>query len=86
MEREGLYASKKDLRRYELLRRVQDGTRVQVHGEGVPTLYTGPPTRYVHSHGAVIDAEDFDGAVKLLVEVTRRLDQETVAGLTRYEV
>ena len=25
-------------------------------------------------------------AVKLLVEVTRRLDQETVEGLTRYEV
>jgi putative aminopeptidase FrvX len=61
-----------------------DGTRVQVYGEGVPTLYIGPPTRYIHSHAGLIDVNDFDSAVKLLVEVTRRLDQETVAGLTRY--
>jgi endoglucanase len=63
-----------------------DGTRVQVHGEGVPTLYIGPPTRYIHSHAGLIDTDDFDGAVKLLVEVTRRLDRETVAGMTRYDV
>jgi len=63
-----------------------DGTRVQVHGQGVPTLYIGPPTRYVHSHAGLIDEGDFDGAVKLLVEVTRRLDEETVASLTRYDV
>ena len=62
-----------------------DGTRVQVHGEGVPTLYIGPPTRYIHSHAGLIDADDFDNAVKLLVEVTKRLDQNTVAGLTRYD-
>jgi endoglucanase len=61
-----------------------DGTRVQVYGEGVPTLYIGPPTRYIHSHAGLIDVDDFDNAVRLLVEVTRRLDQETVAGLTRY--
>jgi endoglucanase len=63
-----------------------DGTRVQVHGEGVPTLYIGPPARYVHSHAGLMDVDDFDKAVKLLVEVIRRLDQETVTGLTRYDL
>lgn len=62
-----------------------DGTRVQVHAEGVPTLYIGPPTRYIHSHAGLIDTDDFDNAVKLLVEVTKRLDRDTVAGFTEYE-
>ena len=33
----------------------------------------------------LIDADDFDSAVKLLVEVTKRLDRDTVAGFTKYE-
>jgi endoglucanase len=61
-----------------------DGTRVQVYGEGVPTMYIGPPVRYIHSHAGILDVGDFDSAVRLLVEVTRRLDQESVASLTRY--
>jgi len=62
-----------------------DGTRIQMHGEGVPTLYIGPPARYIHSHASIMDAADFDGAVKLLVEVIRRLDRKTVDSFTQYE-
>ena len=69
-----------------LERGTTDGTRIQVHGEGVPTLYVGPPARYVHSHAGIIDVDDFDNTLKLLVEVTRRLDGDVVADLTRYEV
>lgn len=63
-----------------------DGTRIQVHGQGVPTLYIGPPARYIHSHAGIVDGEDFDNAVKLLVAVVRKLDRDTVAGLTRYDL
>jgi putative aminopeptidase FrvX len=61
-----------------------DGTPIQVHGEGVPAVYLGVPTRYIHSHAGVIDETDFDQTVQLLVEVVMRLDGETVAGLTSF--
>lgn len=69
-----------------LERGTTDGARVQVQGKGVPTLYIGPPARYIHSHAGLIDEGDFNNTVTLLVEVTRRLNQETVAGLTRYDI
>jgi len=61
-----------------------DGTPIQVHGEGVPAVYLGVPTRYIHSHAGIIDETDFDQTVQLLVEVVMRLDGETVAGLTSF--
>jgi endoglucanase len=68
-----------------LERGTTDGTRVQVHGQGVPALYLGPPARYVHSHAGIIDEADFDHTVQLLVEVVSRLNQDAVADLTRFE-
>jgi endoglucanase len=59
-----------------------DGTPIQIHGEGVATLYIGPPARYIHSHAGIIDEADFDRSVQLLVEVTARLDAQTVAAFT----
>lgn len=61
-----------------------DGTPIQVHGEGVPSVYLGVPTRYIHSHAGITDETDFDHTVQLLVEVVMRLDGETVAGLTSF--
>jgi len=59
-----------------------DGTPIQIHGEGVSTLYIGPPSRYIHSHAGIIDEADFDRSVQLLVEVTTRLDAQAVAAFT----
>ncbi|HUU43426.1 MAG TPA: peptidase M28, partial [Planctomycetota bacterium] len=59
-----------------------DGGAVHIHGVGVPTLYLGIPTRYIHSHAGILHADDYDNAVKLLVALVRRLDRKTVAGLT----
>ena len=61
-----------------------DGTQVQVHGTGVPTLYLGPATRYVHSHASIMDEKDFDQTVHLLVETIVRLDQAAVAELVDF--
>ncbi|HZD58881.1 MAG TPA: M42 family metallopeptidase [Anaerolineae bacterium] len=58
-----------------------DGGRIHLHGIGVPTLVIGVPTRYIHSHVAVIDHNDFENTVKLLVEVIKRLDFDAVKNL-----
>lgn len=59
-----------------------DGTPIQIHGQGVASLYIGPPARYIHSHAGVIDEADYDQTVRLLVETVMRLDADTVSGLT----
>lgn len=59
-----------------------DGGAIHIHGVGVPTLYLGIPTRYIHSHAGIFHADDYTGAVKLLVALIKRLDRKTVADLT----
>ena len=59
-----------------------DGGPIHLHNEGVPTVVIGVPTRHIHSHNAMICREDYDQALKLVVALVKRLDAETVAGLT----
>jgi endoglucanase len=42
------------------------------------------PTRYLHSHTGIIDRGDFEGAVKLLIEVLLRLDKERVDRISSF--
>jgi endoglucanase len=58
-----------------------DAGRIHLHGTGVPSIVIGVPTRYIHSHVAVIDHNDFENTVKLMVEVIKKLDGETAKGL-----
>jgi endoglucanase len=44
----------------------------------------GVPARYIHSHNAIIDLNDYLHMVSLAVALTRRLDDATVKGLTRF--
>lgn len=46
--------------------------------DGAPCLYVGIATRYIHSHAGIIHKEDYENAVKLLTEVIKRLDKETI--------
>ena len=59
-----------------------DGAQIHLHNEGVPTVVIGVPTRHIHSHNAILCRDDYDQALKLLVELVKKLDAETVAGLT----
>ncbi|MFC1805824.1 M42 family metallopeptidase [Planctomycetota bacterium] len=58
-----------------------DGRPIHLHGIGVPTVYIGIATRYIHSHAGILHADDYDNAVKLIVEAIKRLDAKTVAAL-----
>ena len=58
-----------------------DAGSIHVTAKGVPALSIGIATRYIHSHAAMLHRDDFENAVKLVVEVIKRLDRETVDGL-----
>jgi putative aminopeptidase FrvX len=60
-----------------------DGAAIHLHGTGVPTVVIAVAARHIHSHGAIIHRDDYDRAVQLLRTLVARLDQDTVAGLTR---
>jgi endoglucanase len=59
-----------------------DGGPIHQHKSGVPTVVIGVPARHIHSHGAIIDRDDYDHAIELLTAVVAALDERTVASLT----
>ena len=58
-----------------------DAGAIHLSGEGVPCVVLGVPARYIHSHNAIIDLNDYLHMVTLATALVRRLDAETVAGL-----
>lgn len=58
-----------------------DAGRMHITGGGTPAVVLGVPSRYIHSHTAIIHRDDYDQLVKLLIAVIKRLDATTVAGL-----
>ena len=53
-----------------LQRGATDGRPIHLHGIGVPTVYIGIATRYIHSHAGILHADDYDNA-----EVAAAVDQ-----------
>lgn len=49
---------------------------------GAPAIVIGVPTRYIHSHAAIVDLSDIDNAVNLVLALIRRLDGATIKGFT----
>jgi endoglucanase len=65
-----------------MMRGGTDGGPIHMDRAGVPTVYLGVPTRYIHSHAGIVHTDDYDRAVELLIEVIKRLDTATVKTLT----
>jgi endoglucanase len=59
-----------------------DAGSMHVSLEGVPSLAISIPARYIHSHSSIIHRDDYENTVKLIVEVIKRLDRNTVDQLT----
>ena len=59
-----------------------DGGPIHLYQTGVPTVVLNVPARHIHSHSSIIHRQDYDGALKLLVELLMRLDKKQVAELT----
>lgn len=59
-----------------------DSGSIHLTHQGVPALSITIATRYIHSHAAMLHRDDYENAVKLITEVIKRLDKETVDKIT----
>ncbi|PFG05456.1 M42 family metallopeptidase [Bacillus sp. es.034] len=59
-----------------------DSGAIHLTANGVPALSITIATRYIHSHAAMLHRDDYDNAVKLITEVIKKLDSDTVAKIT----
>lgn len=59
-----------------------DSGSIHLTANGVPALSIGVATRYIHSHAAILHQDDLDHAVRLIVEVIKQLDADTVKEIT----
>ncbi len=59
-----------------------DGAAIHLFKTGVPTVVLCVPARHIHSHSSIIHRQDYDDAVKLVVELITRLDKQQVEELT----
>src|SRR5699024_11492049 len=54
-----------------------DSGSIHLTANGVPSLSITVATRYIHSHAAILHRDDFENAVKLIVETIKKLNNET---------
>jgi endoglucanase len=59
-----------------------DSGAIHMTANGVPALAITIATRYIHSHAAMLHRDDYENAVKLIVEVIKRLDSDKVKEIT----
>ncbi|MBF0748736.1 M42 family metallopeptidase [Mammaliicoccus lentus] len=55
-----------------------DAGSIHVANEGTPTISIGVPLRYMHSNVSVLHKEDYLNAVKLVAEIVKALNDDTV--------
>ncbi|MCK4845077.1 MAG: peptidase M28, partial [Candidatus Heimdallarchaeota archaeon] len=48
-----------------------------------PSIVIGIPTRHIHAHNGIMDLKDTENAIKLIIELVKRLDNKTVESFTR---
>ncbi|MCE7742575.1 MAG: M42 family metallopeptidase [Candidatus Heimdallarchaeota archaeon] len=49
---------------------------------GCPSIVIGIPTRHIHAHNGILDLNDVKNAIKLIIELVKRLDKEKVESFT----
>lgn len=59
-----------------------DAGAIHLTTQGVPSIVISIPTRYIHTHASILHRDDFEHAVQLIVEVSKRLTAEQVQAIT----
>jgi len=59
-----------------------DAGRIHMNRAGCPTVVLTVPTRHIHSHVGLLSLKDTENAVRLVIELVKRLDAETVESFT----
>jgi len=60
-----------------------DAGRIHLDRAGCPSVVISVPTRHIHSHVGMFNLEDAENAVKLVIELIKKLDEQTVEGFTK---
>ena len=60
-----------------------DAGVIHITDMGCPSIVIGIPTRHIHAHNGIIDVVDIENAIKLIIELVKRLDKETVEEFTK---
>ncbi|WAA11636.1 M42 family metallopeptidase [Fervidibacillus halotolerans] len=55
-----------------------DAGSIHLTKTGVPAIAITIPTRYIHSNAGILHRDDYENTVKLLTELIKRLDSDTV--------
>ena len=58
-----------------------DARAIHMHEAGVPTVVIGVPSRYVHTHVTLIHLDDYLASLRLVIELVKVLDSETLSSL-----
>jgi putative aminopeptidase FrvX len=58
-----------------------DGGKFHTAYQGIPSMVIGVPARYIHSHVSIVHLDDLDNAVKLVIELVKKLDEATVKSI-----
>lgn len=61
-----------------------DARVIHLHRTGVPTVVLAVPARYIHTHNCMINLKDYENSLRLVMELLKRLDAETVADFSRF--
>jgi len=59
-----------------------DAGRMSLAHDGAPSVSLCIPSRYIHSHTSMIHRKDYENCVKLVTELVKELDKESVDKLT----
>jgi len=59
-----------------------DAGRIHIDRVGCPSIVMGIPTRHIHSHVGLLSLKDTENAVRLAVELIKKLDLTTVRSFT----
>ena len=59
-----------------------DAAKMHLAHDGAPAMSVGIASRYIHSHTSMIHRDDYENTVKLMTEVVKRLNKETVHKIT----
>jgi Cellulase M and related proteins len=63
-----------------------DAGKIHLYHEGVPSIVIGIPVRYIHDHIGVANLDDYQNAVKLVLELMKRLDAAAIDSMEyRYQ-
>ncbi len=59
-----------------------DAGKIHMDRTGCPSVVITVPTRHIHSHVGLLSLKDTENAVRLVIELIKKLDKETVESFT----